>query len=224
MDSGAHILSAISVYLNQTCLHTKFKNPFGLSALATPQTPGFNVVLQSSRNKLMHIINGNTTSTLLLDYLVPPPLPIQISKDTLLQHRIPAPPGLLPQPLLPITTLTTPPVFDTSQEVRFQNKRTGRRRRRVDENGVSHLASIGNRELEFIRIYRIRALPLMLRSPPPKDTPGALQGRTKRDPALGEVSMAPCRGPANGETGAGLIIAAGAGKPNNTCQRGRTPF
>ena len=197
--------------LQQTSLHEKFKNHFGLSAQATPQTPGFNLVAQVSRNKLMHTINGNTTSVLLLDYLIPPPMPIQICRTTLLQYRISPPPGL-PQPLLP---LTTGEWAEEEEELMTMGYHTFLR--------LGNLASIGTRDLEFIGIYRIRTFPLMPRSPPPRGTPGALPGRTKRDPTIGEVSMAPCRGPANGAIAAGHT-AAGAGKPKNTCRRGRTPF
>ena len=176
----------------------------------------------------MHIINGNTTSVLLLDYLIPPPMPIQISRRTLLQHRISPPPGL-PQPLLPITTMTTPPSFDRPQAVRFRNKRRAEEEELMTVEyhtflRLGNLASIGTRDLEFIGIYRIRTFPLMPRSPPPRGTPGAPPGRTKRDPAIGEVSMVPCRGPANGVIAAIHTAAGGAGKPNSTCRRGRTPF
>ena len=152
LTSGDCNKLAISL-LQQTSLREKFKNHFGLSAQATPQTPGFNLVAQVSRNKLMHTINGNTTSVLLLDYLIPPPMPIQICRTTLLQYRISPPPGL-PQPLLPLTTMTTPPSFDRSQTVRFRNRRTGRRRRRVDDDGVSHFFKI--RKSRFHRNQRSR--------------------------------------------------------------------
>ena len=227
LTSGDCIQLAIS-FLQQTSLHAKFKNLFGLSAQATPQTPGFNLVAQVSGNELMHIINGNTTSVLLLDYLIPPPMPIQISRQTLLQYRISPPPGL-PQPLLPITTMTTPPSFDRPQAVRFRNKRTGSRRRRVDDSGESHFCKI--RKSRSHRKQRFRIHRNLQNSNFPADATisaskrhaGSPSGANEERPHHREVSMVPCRGPANGAIAAGHT-AAGAGKPNSTCRRGRTPF
>ena len=149
----------ISFFSSAACvqsisLHAKFKNLFGLSAQATPQTPGFSLILQTNRNKLMHALHGNTVSTILLDYLVPMPTPIQISREVLLRSRLPPPPGLPPQPLLPITISTTPPSIEHSDAVIFKNKRTGRRRRRVDEQGVSHFFKV--RKSRFLRNQRSR--------------------------------------------------------------------
>ena len=154
LGNGVHSFLSLAAYMQQISLCTKFKNLFGLSAQATPQTPGFNLVLQVSRNKLMHALHGNTVSTLLLDYLVPMPTPIQISREVLLRSRLPPPPGLTPQPLLPITISTTPPSVEHSDTVISRNKRTGRRRRRVDDKGVSHFFK--TRKSRFFRNQRSR--------------------------------------------------------------------
>ena len=140
LGTGAHIFLSLAACTQQISLHTKFKNQFGLSAQATPQTPGFSLIFQLSRNRLMHALHGNTVSTILLDYLVPMPTPIQISRDVMLRSRLPPPPGLSPQPLLPITISTAPPSIEHSDIVNSRNKRTGRRRRRrrVDDQGVPH--------------------------------------------------------------------------------------
>ena len=93
----------------------------------------YDVVLQLSRNKRMHSINGNTTrSVVLLEYLVPPPI-FRYDRTFLLKYRDHTP--HVDQWFDSSPNIKTIPQSHPIQPTTFKQSRSGRRIRYIDSNG-----------------------------------------------------------------------------------------